>query len=210
LNSKKHYESDQEIFWAGSFGDEYISRNQSAQLLASNLSFFAKSLDKIERVHSCIEFGANVGMNLRALKLLFPESLQYGIEINSRAADELRNFLSDERVFEGSILDFNSDNKWDLVLIKGVLIHTNPDLLPIVYEKLTKASKKYILIAEYYNPTPMSIPYRGFNDRLFKRDFTGEILDKFHEFHLLDYGFSYHRDPLFPQDDINWFLLKKD
>ena len=210
MNSKKHYESDQEIFWAGSFGDEYISRNQSAQLLASNLSFFAKSLDKIERVHSCIEFGANVGMNLRALKLLFPESLQYGIEINSRAADELRNFLSDERVFEGSILDFNSDNKWDLVLIKGVLIHTNPDLLPIVYEKLTKASKKYILIAEYYNPTPMSIPYRGFNDRLFKRDFTGEILDKFHEFHLLDYGFSYHRDPLFPQDDINWFLLKKD
>jgi hypothetical protein len=27
--------------------------------------------------------------------------------------------------------------------------------------------------------------------------------------HLCDYGFVYHRDPLFPQDDITWFLMEK-
>jgi spore coat polysaccharide biosynthesis protein SpsF len=26
---------------------------------------------------------------------------------------------------------------------------------------------------------------------------------------LLDYGFAYRRDPDFPQDDINWFLLER-
>jgi spore coat polysaccharide biosynthesis protein SpsF len=26
---------------------------------------------------------------------------------------------------------------------------------------------------------------------------------------LVDYGFAYHRDPAFPQDDITWFLLEK-
>jgi spore coat polysaccharide biosynthesis protein SpsF len=26
---------------------------------------------------------------------------------------------------------------------------------------------------------------------------------------LVDYGFAYHRDPNFPQDDITWFLLEK-
>ena len=26
---------------------------------------------------------------------------------------------------------------------------------------------------------------------------------------LVDYGFAYHRDKSFPQDDISWFLLEK-
>ena len=27
---------------------------------------------------------------------------------------------------------------------------------------------------------------------------------------LIDYGFVYHRDPNFPQDDISWFLIEKN
>jgi len=44
---------------------------------------------------------------------------------------------------------------------------------------------------------------------LFKRDFAGEMLDRFKDLELLDYGFVYHRDNNFPQDDLNWFLLRK-
>ena len=72
------------------------------------------------------------------------------------------------------------------------------------------SSKKYILICEYYNPSPTTISYRGHSDRLFKRDFAGEMLDKFSDLKLVDYGFSYHRDNSFPQDDITWFLLQKE
>lgn len=88
-------------------------------------------------------------------------------------------------------------------------IDINPDELNKVYDLLIRSSSRYICIAEYYNPSPVSIPYRGHQDRLFKRDFAGEILDRDPSLSLLDYGFCYHRDPNFPQDDITWFLLEK-
>ena len=78
-----------------------------------------------------------------------------------------------------------------------------------VYEKIYKVCKKYIIIAEYYNPQPVKINYRGHKDKLFKRDFAGEMLDKFPDLKLINYGFSYRRDPVFPQDDITWFLIQK-
>ena len=40
----KLLKTEQEKFWAGEFGDEYISRNRSSELLASNLNFFSKAL----------------------------------------------------------------------------------------------------------------------------------------------------------------------
>lgn len=64
------YKTEQENFWAGDFGTEYIQRNRGDGLLASNLDFFAKALRGARGVKSCIEFGANIGMNLKAIKLL--------------------------------------------------------------------------------------------------------------------------------------------
>jgi len=42
-------ETAQESFWAGDFGAEYIARNQSADLLAANIAFFSRAL---QRVHT--------------------------------------------------------------------------------------------------------------------------------------------------------------
>lgn len=204
-----NFKTEQEFFWAGEFGTDYISRNDSKELLASNLNFFSRALKSANNIQSCIEFGANIGMNLRALKLLFPNMQQYGIEINSLAAQGLEQILGKEHVFEGSIFDYEVRETMDLALIKGVLIHINPDMLKDVYHKLYQASHRYILVCEYYNPSPVTIPYRGHNNRLFKRDFCGEMLDLFPDLELIDYGFAYKRDPAFPQDDITWFLMKK-
>lgn len=203
------FKTEQEKFWAESFGNEYINRNQGDNLLASNLSFFSKALSKAEKINACLEFGANIGMNLKALSLLYPEMNLKGIEINTNAANKLSEVIGKENIFHGSIFDSNTKNLVDLSLIKGVLIHINPDMLQIVYQKLYDATTKYILICEYYNPTPVSIQYRGHSERLFKRDFAGEFLEKFADTMLVDYGFSYKNDPVFPQDDITWFLIKK-
>lgn len=203
------YKTDQENFWAGDFGSSYIHRNRSDALLASNIAFFAKSLHRAYNIKSCIEFGANVGMNLKALKLLYPNIDAHGIEINTEAAEQLGTVIPPEHVYNKSILNFTSERRWDLVLIKGVLIHINPEMLSQVYDSLFAACERYLLIAEYYNPSPVTIPYRGHNDRLFKRDFAGEIMDRHLQLSLVDYGFTYHRDPDHPQDDINWFLLEK-
>ncbi len=98
---------------------------------------------------------------------------------------------------------------FDLTLIKTVLIHINPDRLDEVYSRLYDYSNKYICIAEYYNPFPVNVQYRGYENRLFKRDFSGEFMQKYPDVKLIDYGFVYHKDPNFPQDDITWFLMKK-
>ena len=204
-----NFKSEQEAFWAGDFGKDYIKRNQSKELLASNINFFSKALKQARGLNSCVEFGANIGMNLKALKLLYPNMSLSGVEINATAAKELESSIGKEGVFQGSILDYPTNSTKDLSIIKGVLIHINPELLSAVYKKLYAASSNYILIAEYYNPSPVSINYRGHKDRLFKRDFAGEMLEKFPDLQLVDYGFSYRKDPTFPQDDITWFLLKK-
>jgi pseudaminic acid biosynthesis-associated methylase len=204
-----NFKTPQENFWAGNFGSEYISRNEGDQLLASNLNFFSKALKQAVKIQSCHEFGANIGMNLRALRLLYPDANLSAVEINPEAVKILAEFVGEKNIYEGSIFDYPIANQFDLSLIKGVLIHINPEMLSVVYQKLYQASKKYILICEYYNPSPVAINYRGHSDRLFKRDFAGELMDKYSDLVLVDYGFSYRRDPAFPQDDITWFLIEK-
>ena len=203
------FKNEQEKFWAGDFGDAYIDRNQGDKLLASNLNMWVNMLKNAKKLDSCIEFGANIGMNLKALKLLHPQQDQFGIEINSDAAIELEKVIPASNVFKSSIFDFEPFRKFDLSFIKGVLIHINPDELQNVYEKLVASCGRYLLVAEYYNPSPVAIPYRGHNDRLFKRDFAGEIMELHPEMKLIDYGFNYRNDPVFPQDDITWFLMER-
>jgi pseudaminic acid biosynthesis-associated methylase len=203
------FKTEQEAFWAGEFGNAYIERNQGDVLLASNLDFFSKALRATRGMQSCIEFGANIGMNLKAIQLLHPTIDASAIEINAAAAAQLQEVIAPDNVHNTSILDFEPTRTYDLALIKGVLIHINPNELPQVYDKLVASCERYLLVAEYYNPAPVTIPYRGHTDRLFKRDFAGEIMDRHPQLQLLDYGFSYRRDPNFPQDDITWFLMEK-
>lgn len=203
------FKTDQEEFWAGKFGDDYIARNTGDALLGSNISLLAKMLGRCRQAKSLIEFGANIGMNLRAIRALRPDMELDAIEINAAAVEKLRAWGGTNEVHHGSVLDFKAARTWDVVLIKGVLIHINPEFLPQVYESLFRASNRYILVVEYYNPTPVEIVYRGHSGRLFKRDFAGELLDKFPDLRVVDYGFVWHRDPVFPQDDSTWFVLEK-
>ncbi len=76
------------------------------------------------------EFWANIGMNLKAIQLLYLGIHLKGIEINSNALKQLSNFV-------------------------------------------------------------------------------GEMLEKYPDLRLVDYGFTYHLHPAFPQYDITWFLMQK-
>ena len=204
------FSTEQESFWAGEFGDQYIGRNQGENLIASNTAFFRDALKQTRDIGSVIEFGPNVGMNLYAIHNLLPDAALSGVEINSKAAETLRGYQDLKvDVHEGSILEYQPDRVCDFAFTKTVLIHINPDELPKVYERLYQSTSRYLLVAEYYNPAPMVVPYRGNQDRLFKRDFAGEIMDQYPDLKLLDYQFVYHRDPNFPADDITWFLMEK-
>ena len=70
-----NFKTEQESFWEGKFGDDYIKRNNEAIMVESNINFFNLSLKKADDIRTCIEYGANIGLNLKALKNIYPQKL---------------------------------------------------------------------------------------------------------------------------------------
>lgn len=198
----------QELFWQGEFGDDYTDRNWGGELQAASIALFVKILCHMEGISSAIEFGANRGINLISLKTLVSKISLQAVEINEKAANECEK-IEGVSVFKGSVFDYPVNKTFDLSFTRGVLIHMEPKKLVEVYKKLYDSSNRYIVVAEYYNPSPVEVEYRGNVDRLFKRDFAGELLDMYSDLKLIDYGFCYHREYSFPTDDITWFLMEK-
>lgn len=206
--------NDQEKHWSGPGGDAYQARNAASKVgsILSNIELFSRALVQTytrygsrSDIDSIIEFGAGVGNNVAALNSLLPDAAICSVEINPEAAAQIPYGAS----LVCSILDYPLDRQpYDLVLTKGLLIHIAPTDLPSAYARIHAASRKYVLLCEYYSPKPRMIPYHGQDDRLWARDFAGELLDAYPDMHLVDYGFVYHRDP-HPQDDLTWMLMEK-
>lgn len=204
-----NFATPQEHFWAGEFGRSYIERNNSNEIIGSNIVLFSGILSGIKTIDSVLELGCNVGLNLDALSLIDPNLSLSGVEINKDAAN-IAFQKKKATIYQKTIVEpLNLDRTYDLTFTKTVLIHVNPDKLPAVYDNLVKYSRRYILVSEYYNPTPVTVDYRGHSERLFKRDFAGELISRY-GLKLVKYGFSYHGDKyLHHQDDATWFLLEK-
>lgn len=202
------YKTEQEAFWSGEFGDGYLGRNDSEQLIVSRMVHFAKFLKSASGVKSIMELGCNIGLNLQALNRINKDFELSAYEINPIAAGRAKELNVANVTCDTIINKIKSERTFDLAFTSGVLIHIDPAHLEDVYQNLYDLSARYILINEYYNPTPVMVEYRGAKDRLFKRDFAGELIDKFN-LRLIDYGFLYRRDNYFPRDDSTWFLLEK-
>ena len=75
--------TQQELFWEKEFGNKYIDRN----LKYSDLMFSIGKhlLTNNVLIDSALELGANVGLNLDAIKKFYPNIKTYGVEINKNA-----------------------------------------------------------------------------------------------------------------------------
>ena len=179
------YKTQQEKFWQGNFGDEYINRNKNKFLIKNNFFLFKKIFSKLFRIKSLIEFGPNIGLNIIALKKIFKLKFITAVEINKKACLKIKD-IQKLNVINNSIINFLPKKKHDLVLVKGVLIHINPNKLKKVYKTIYKSCKTsgYILIAEYYSPQPTMMIYRGKRNKLFKRVFS-----LFKKTKIIKYGF---------------------
>jgi pseudaminic acid biosynthesis-associated methylase len=205
-NSPIRTKTEQERFWEGDFGITYTDRNSIRP--EDRLPFFRKVLQETVGVISVCELGANRGHNLIAIQKLSPNFQLTGIELNEKAFSELSQ-QSNITAIHSSIQDFAPQETFDLLFICGVLIHLNPDDLTETYRKMFRLSSRYILINEYYNPTPTELTYRGHEKKLFKRDFGGEFIDA-NEIgvRVVDYGFLWQRlEPAW--DNSTWWLFEK-
>ena len=197
--------------WSDKFGDDYTRRQTLS--IEARLKMFQRIWQYWHPSgmvdappSSIIEFGANVGDNLRAIRKLTTAHLT-GVEINPGAFQTLKKVA--DVAFNRSILDFESDGQWDLSMTRGLLIHITPADLQKAYATLYHTAKRYILIAEYFSPKPREIEYHGRMEMLWARDFAGELLDAYPDLRLVDYQFVYDRDPDAPQDNVTWFLMEK-
>ncbi len=203
-----NYKTEQEKFWAGEFGNDYIERNRIEELVAGRRYVFSTILSKTRDVKSVVELGANIGTNLLAIHSILPSAELNAVEINEKAVETLKGHGVLKTITQGSLLE-EKPPVCDFSYTAGVLIHINPDSLPQAYKALYESSRRYVMVVDYYNPAPVAIPYRGHEDRLFKRDFAGDMMEMYPDLKLLDYGFCYRKDPNFPMDDMTWFLMEK-
>ncbi len=200
--------NEQELFWKGTFGDEYIGRNTLNEL-PRYINRWSRILSSLPTSPSSVlELGCNIGVNLHALHTILPQVSLSAVEINSSAVEQVRSW-GKATVYEGSLLNFAPPKKYELSFTSGVLIHIASEFLPKAYDTLYNSSSKYICIQEYYSLKPEEIQYHGHAGKLFKRDFCGELMDRFSDLQLIDYGFFYHRDSFMTAEDCSFFLLQK-
>ena len=67
------YKTEQEEFWSGQFGNDYIERNKDNALFGTRINLWTKILERTKDVESVIEFGSNIGLNLKAMKIINPK-----------------------------------------------------------------------------------------------------------------------------------------
>ena len=193
----------QEGLWHGDFGREYHLRNSQID----RVGFWREVVDRFDNdppVKSILELGAGQGDNLIALRESLPGAMLTGVDINPLAVELMRD--RGLNAIEGSVHDVKLP-KADLVLTRGFLIHVQPNYLPGTYDAIHAASNRYIIMAEYFSPEPREIPYRGKGAALWARDFAGDMLARFSDLALVDYGFCYKGAG--HDESLNWFLLEK-
>lgn len=202
-----------EKFWTGQAGNDYIDRQPEQYMRASYTAMWAKILARTTDIETVLEVGASVGVNLMAIRRLIPGVQVAAIEPNREAAARLRQH--GVPTMETPLQEWSPPHEpqpfdgADLVFTRGVLIHIPPEDLVPALQRIINASRRWIVLAEYYAPQSAELEYRGRTGLLWKNDYAGMALKMNPRLHLVDYGFIYRRDPMFSQDDLTWFLLEK-
>lgn len=158
---------------------------------------------------SCLEVGANVGINLRALRALHRIEM-YALEPNANARGILirDDVVPVTHVLDGSVESIGlADASVDLVFTSGVLIHVEPARLQAACQEMHRVARRYLLTIEYFAHDPEEKTYRGETGLLFKRDFGAFWLDQFPTLSVIDYGFFWK--PATGLDNLTWWLFAK-
>ena len=202
--------------WATQFGKDYSDRNALTLEEMESLyrkqygltrtemnSRFIKDLDKDIKI---LEVGSNIGNQLLCLQKIGFRNL-YGIELQSYAIELSKSRTEDINIIQGSAFDIPfKDNYFELVFTSGLLIHISPEDIPVALDEIYRCTKQYIWCFEYYSAEYTRVKYRGYDDLLWKTNFSKLFLDRFNSLELVREDFFKYTD----NDNVDvMFLLQK-
>ena len=202
-------ETPQLSLWSGAFGDDYVARNEATPPNIQTLTrMWARMLSPLRpKPGTILEVGANIGLNLRAIRRLSDASIT-AVEPNAAARARLAADKVADVVVEGSAstLPF-ADDSFGLVFTAGVLIHIHPDHLAVGMREMHRVASRHILCVEYFSTHPREIVYRGNAGALFTCDFGKRWMEAEPGLRLVDHGFFWTGAG--DLDDMNWWLFEK-
>jgi pseudaminic acid biosynthesis-associated methylase len=157
--------------WRGEFGDAYTERNQVDWM--ARVDFWDRII-KLTGARSVFEVGCNAGWNLSAIRLNNPHVRVAGSDINERALEQAHAAGLETY----NCLDFRAvPGKFDLVFTAGVLIHIEPKHVREVMAAIIDKSFRWVLAVEYESDYEEAIPYRGHDDKCWKRPYDKVYVD---------------------------------
>ena len=192
----------QEQWWTSLEGDKYTQRNSRAG--EERMKMWREILGALpHQPVSILEVGANIGLNLDALRALLPEAGLIGLEPNETARQQIHF-----EALDGTAQDIPlPPASVDMVFSCGVLIHVPPNELGAACDEIHRVASKYIVCIEYFADQPEEVRYRGQDGLLWKRDFGRFYLERFPNLRVLDYGFFWR--PATGLDNLTYFVFEK-
>jgi pseudaminic acid biosynthesis-associated methylase len=201
----------QEDFWSNTITESYVQDNSIFDETLGMLAW-ERILLKVDKadVSSYLECGSNIGRNIRFLSKLLPTASANIIELAKTPYEKCMAEFKIDDSYLGPIKAAQFNRQFDFVFSSGVLIHIHPEDLLKSMERMFELSSRYIMIAEYFNRTPVMISYRGEDNRLFKRDFGKMFVENF-DCKIVDYGFLWgHEFDTAGFDDVTYWLFEKN
>ena len=186
-------------FWAGEFGDAYVSRNRFDW--RKRIPFWDRMVAKYG-FRSAYEIGCNVGYNLSAIKhSIYGYNVQVsGEDVNEKAVWIARTAGLDVLWIKRNFVSASTE----LVFTSGVLIHVAPQDLKEFMQRIIDASCDYVLAIEYEAITEREIEYRGHKGKLWKRPY-GQLYEQM-GLTLIETGKVGKEDGF---DDCTYWMLRK-
>ena len=209
--------NEQEKFWKGNFGNNYISRNKfRSQKEFDNFyirrygetkkNINLKFLKGINKNKPILEVGCNIGNQLKIFEDIGFKKL-FGIDINIKNLKKGKKNIN-LNIIESSGFDIPfKDNYFNLVFTNNVLIHIHPKNLDKIFDEIYRVSNKYIFGFEYFNNKLIEIKYRNYKNKLWKGDYANILLKKYKNLRLVKEKIYENKDVKNIYDKI--YLLKK-
>jgi pseudaminic acid biosynthesis-associated methylase len=165
--------TEQEQFWKGDFGDQYVGRHKELDWRA-RVPFWQFVLD-LTKPRSILEVGCNAGGNMKAIREATKGGrLQalWGCDVNPTAIAEAGD--AGLSVVNASLFDLATEwpvGKFDLTFTCGVLIHVAPEDQSRAMDQIIAVSGRYVVAVEYADDKEVEVEYRGNAKRLWRRPF---------------------------------------